>query len=106
MNYAAGSADNRSPGGCIVDYDWYGELIAVPGDYSTVTGGLLIEMGDPKSGKSVWAASYVMRGNNPQSLQVMVATPKRPCGERSRNSRRADEGPLRRALTARPPRRA
>jgi hypothetical protein len=72
VTYAAGSVDHLQPGGFIVDYDWYGQVIAFPADLSTVTGGLLIEMGDPKSGKSVWAASYIMRGNNPQSLQVMV----------------------------------
>ena len=72
VTYAVGSVDILAPGGFTMDYDWYGELIAIPADISSVTGGLLIEMGDPKSGKSVWAASYVMRGNNPNSLQVMV----------------------------------
>jgi hypothetical protein len=72
VTYAVGSVDHLQPGGFVVDYDWYGELIAIPADFSSVTGGLLIEMGDPKSGKSVWAATYIMRGNNPNSLQVMV----------------------------------
>lgn len=72
VTYAVGAADTLAPGGFTVEYGWYGELIAVPADFSTVTGGLVIEMGDPQSGKSVWATSYIMRGNNPQSLQVMI----------------------------------
>ena len=72
VTYAVGSADTLAPGGFIVDWDWYGQLIAFPADVSSVTGGLLLEMGDPKSGKSVWMATYIMRGNNPHSLQVMI----------------------------------
>ncbi|HVR97074.1 MAG TPA: DUF4136 domain-containing protein [Thermoanaerobaculia bacterium] len=74
VTYAAGSADSLVPGGWFVEYDdWSGGPVLVPGDLSTVTGGLLIEMGDPKSGKLVWSASYIMRGNNPGSLQVMAS---------------------------------
>lgn len=73
VTYAVGSAEALVPAGFVVEYDdWYGGPVIVPGDFSTVTGGLLIEMGDPKSGKSVWMASYIMRGNNPQALQVMA----------------------------------
>jgi uncharacterized protein DUF4136 len=71
VGYAAGSVDQIGPGFQVVA-GWYGDLLAVPGNQSTITGGLLIEMGDPKSGKGVWAATYIMRGTTPNALQVMV----------------------------------
>ena len=72
VTYAVGSVDHLQPGGFAIDYDWYGTLVAVPQDSSSLTGGLLIEMGDPQTGKGVWAATYIMRGTNPHSMQVMV----------------------------------
>ena len=71
LAYAAGSADHLGPGFTMA-VDWYGGLIGIPGGYSTVTGGVLIEMGDPKTDKSVWAAAYIMKGTTPQALQVMI----------------------------------
>ena len=71
VTYAAGSVDHLGPSFQVVA-GWYGDLLAVPGNQSTVTGGLIIEMGDPKTDKSVWAASYIMRGTTPNALQVMV----------------------------------
>lgn len=69
--YAAGSVDHLGPGFQVVA-GWYGDLLAVPGNQSTITGGVLIEMGDPKSGKAVWAATYIMKGTTPNALQVMI----------------------------------
>ena len=69
--YAVGSADILYQG-FVAQPGWYGTLWVVPGGESAVTGGLLIEMGDPETGKLVWAATYVMRGNNANALQVMV----------------------------------
>jgi hypothetical protein len=68
--YAAGSADTLASGFSVAP-GWWGSLWVIPGGDSSVTGGLMIEMGDPETGKGVWAASYVMRGTTPQALQVM-----------------------------------
>ncbi len=71
LRYAVGSVDTLSSG-VILESDWYGHLIAVPGSHSIVTGGLLLEMSDPSTGKTLWVATYIMQGNTPQALQVMV----------------------------------
>jgi hypothetical protein len=72
VGYAVGTVDTLSPG-FIPVAGWYGTLWAVPGAYSAITGGLLVEMGDPATGKEIWAASYVMKGNNPQAIQYMAS---------------------------------
>jgi hypothetical protein len=72
VSYAVGTVDSLSPG-FIPVAGWYGTLWAVPGAYSATTGGVLIEMGDPETGKEIWAASYVMKGNNPNALMYMAS---------------------------------
>jgi hypothetical protein len=69
--YVVGTADTLVAG-FDVEAGWYGGLVAVPGTDSSVTAGLLVELLDGESGKEVWAASYVMKGNTPGSLQKMV----------------------------------
>ena len=72
VSFQVGTVDTISPGFVAVG-DWYGTIWAVPGVDSAITGGVLIEMGDPESGKELWAASYVMKGNNANALQVMAS---------------------------------
>lgn len=69
--YVVGAADTLVAG-WDVEPGWYGGLVAVPGTDSSVTAGLLVELLDGESGKEVWAASYVMKGNTPGSLQRMI----------------------------------
>ena len=71
MNYAVGTADQIGPGFAMAA-TWYGGLVAVSGTQSTISGGILLEMGDPETGKSMWAATYIMRGTTPNALMVMI----------------------------------
>jgi hypothetical protein len=71
LRYNVGAADGLVAGN-VVSVGWYGDLIAVPGARSDVRAGLLLEMLEPESGKLLWGATYIMRGNTPQALQVMA----------------------------------
>jgi hypothetical protein len=71
VSYAAGAMD-------ALQSDWraepglYGTVLVYPGAKSTVTGGVLIEMGDPRTGKAVWEGAYIMQGDNVNAMQVML----------------------------------
>ncbi len=68
--YSIGGVDTLTAG-VQITAGWYGDIIAMPGAESRMTAGILIEMQDPGTEKAIWAASYVMTGNNPDTLAVM-----------------------------------
>ena len=71
VNYAVGTIDHLGPGFAVAA-SWYYGLVAVSAGQSTLSGGILIEMGDPETGKGVWAATYIMKGTTPNALIVMI----------------------------------
>lgn len=68
--YSIGGVDMLTAG-MTITAGWYGDIIAMPGAESRVSAGMLLEMQNPVQGQAVWAASYVMTGNNPDSLAIM-----------------------------------
>ena len=68
--YSIGGVDTLTAG-MTITAGWYGDIIAMPGAESRMSAGILLEMQDPAKEQAVWAASYVMTGNNPNVLAVM-----------------------------------
>lgn len=68
--YSIGGVDTLTAG-MTITAGWYGDIIAIPGAESRMSAGILIEMQDPAKEQAIWAASYVMTGNNPNVLAVM-----------------------------------
>lgn len=68
--YSIGGVDTLTAG-MTITAGWYGDIIAMPGAESRMTAGILLEMQDPAQEKAIWAASYVMTGNSPNTLAVM-----------------------------------
>jgi hypothetical protein len=68
--YSIGGVDTLTSG-MTITAGWYGDIIAMPGAESRMTAGILLEMQDPAQEKAIWAASYVMTGNSPNTLAVM-----------------------------------
>jgi hypothetical protein len=71
VSYGAGSADTLYPDWQF-DASYFGSVIGWIGSGSRVRGGVMVDMGDPKTEKTIWAGVYVMEGNNANALQVML----------------------------------
>lgn len=71
VSYAVGSADTLYPEWQF-DASYFGSVIGWIGSASRVRGGILIDFGNPKTDKTIWAGAYLMEGNNANALQVML----------------------------------
>jgi hypothetical protein len=70
LSYNVGAADQLAAG-FSVDADYWGNLVAVPGNDSNVSAGIVLFVSDPASNEALWAGWMILRGTSPQALMVM-----------------------------------